>query len=66
MIVEYDIEVPCDWDAYMVEFSRNDGTWCADNAIDELRKLSKSEGCLCGVTRYEYIRDTSEGYLSEQ
>lgn len=65
MIVEYDVVVPSQWDKSAVEFHRNDGSWCADNAIRELEELAEKEGCLCHSTRYEYIGDTSGAYLAE-
>ena len=65
MIVEYEVEVPNHWDQHMIEFHRNDGSWCADNALDELAEVAEKEGCLCHLARYEYISDTSEGFLHE-
>ena len=66
MTVEYEIDVPANWDKGMVEFHRNEGTWCADNAVEELQAIiDKGEGCLCGCTEYEYIEDTSEPFLKK-
>lgn len=67
MTVEYDVTVPADWDADMVEFHRNDSSWCKDNAIEELRALAESDaGCLCQHTEFEYIGDVGGPMLSEE
>lgn len=66
MIVEYEVDMPAYYGKDETEFQRNDGSWCADNAIDELKKITKEGGCLCGITRFEYIKDASEPYLGER
>lgn len=71
MTVEYEVEVPAHWDQHMVEFHRNDGTWCASNAVEELRVLvEKLEedgggGCLCNQTHFHYLGGDSEPFLCE-
>jgi hypothetical protein len=62
MTVEYEIEVPAYWDKHAIEFHRNESSWCAGNALDELKAIN--DGCLCPVTEYEYIEDAGEPYLS--
>jgi len=48
---ELDIEVPYDSQKDMIEFHRNEGIWCANNAIQELqeykKQLDKEGKCLC-------------------
>lgn len=59
--VEYDIEVPRTWDKDMIEFHRNEGTWCADNMVAELEEqvgryaVDDYQPCMCGTTKYEVI-----------
>lgn len=65
MIVEYEVEVPADWDKQQIEFHRNDGSWCSDNALYELGKLSEQNGCLCSVMEFECLNDQGEPYLDE-
>lgn len=65
MIVEYEIDVPAHWDAQHVEFHRNEGSWCADNAISELEEIQERDGCLCHAARFEYLADTSGPELDE-
>lgn len=65
MTVEYEISVPASYDKERVEFQRNEGTWCADNALDELQDLRQKRGCLCGVVNFTCLRDTGEHYLEE-
>lgn len=65
MIVEYEIEVPNHWNEENVLFHRNEGSWCSDNAINELEELSQGGQCLCGKTKFEYIGGESEPFLDE-
>ena len=67
MVVEYEVEVPSHWDKHNVEFHRNDSSWCADSAVNELQKIVEDEEspCLCELARFEYIEDTSGPFLSE-
>lgn len=60
--VEYEVEVPADWDKDQIEFHRNEGSWCANNALEELENL---EGCLCDDAEFEYMEDTSTPFLGE-
>jgi hypothetical protein len=68
LTIEYPVKVPASWDAHMVEFHRNDGTWCANNLVDELEALTEELGesrCLCSAAHYDYVDDMTEAYLSE-
>lgn len=67
MVIEYEIEVPNDWDKAQIEFQRNEGSWCANNALGELRRAFDAEGvpCLCGVAEFEYLGGDSAPYLDE-
>lgn len=65
MTVEYEVEVPNHWDAHRVEFHRNDGSWCASNAIDELQEMVDNGDCLCNRTEFEYLSDVGKPFLSE-
>lgn len=64
-IIEYDVRVPSDWDKAQVEFHRNDGSWCADNMIGELEEAVEANHCLCGIVRFEMIKDSDEYFLHE-
>lgn len=57
--IEYAVEVPENWDQYEIEFHRNDSSWCASNLIDDLRRLDLSEGCLCAVVKFEFVREAT-------
>lgn len=59
MTVEYEVSVPADWDRNMIEFHRNDGSWCADNAISELEAISDEDNCLCPITKFEYVKESN-------
>jgi hypothetical protein len=61
--LKYEIQVPHAWDEDMVEFHRNESSWCKDNMLDELDRL---EGCLCQHPVEFHCPDASgEAYLSE-
>jgi len=65
-VIEYEIDVPSEWDASMIEFHRNESSWCAGNMIDELQELNDKENeCICGLVKYEHIEDVGELYLDE-
>ncbi len=66
MTVEYEIEVPAFWEKKDVEFHRNEGSWCSNNALPELEKLADEKNCLCHCMNYECIRETSGEYLAER
>lgn len=66
MTIEYEVEVPADWSKEMVEFHRNESSWCAGNAIAELESLGDGNECLCGVATFECLDDNGEAYLSEK
>lgn len=65
MTVEYEVKVPAHWDKHMIEFHRNDGSWCADNALDELAEIGGGDGCLCHCTHFDYLGGDSAPFLSE-
>ena len=67
MTVEYEIEVPASWDQEQIEFHRNEGSWCSNNALAELEALFGDEGgqCMCDSTRFEYLGHESPAYLDE-
>ncbi len=60
-IIEVDLTVPYHWTAEDFEFHRNDGSWCADNAIGDIeRHQSMTDGkdctpCLCDRFRAEFV-----------
>lgn len=62
--IEYETEVPVHWDKEMIEFKYNDGCWCADHIVEELKSyvdyLNKIGGCLCGLCEIELIEDEDE------
>lgn len=67
MIVEYEAERPASWDKHQIEFHYNDSSWCAGNALQELKTYTEKANntCLCNEAHFEYVEDVSEPYLSE-
>jgi len=57
--IEYAIAVPEDWSSDMVEFHRNDSSWCCGNMIGELEAINESHGCLCNVVKFEFVREAT-------
>lgn len=63
--VEYDVQVPESMTKADIEFHRNEGTWCADSLVDELKEQVRSEDgepyrpCMCGLVSVEVL-DTPE------
>lgn len=53
MILEYPVKVPHSWDKDDIEFHRNDGTWCGDNAVQELEQLP--DDFICQHAKFEYV-----------
>lgn len=47
--ITHTIDVPAHWDKGMIEFYRNDGSWCQDNLIAELQEVAEAHDCLCPV-----------------
>lgn len=39
MEIEYIAWFPHDWDTQMIEFHRNDGSWCSDNVVGEFETM---------------------------
>lgn len=62
MTVEYDIDVPADWDAKAIECQRNDGCWCSDNAFREVLHFRRSLGkqCMCSRVKYRYVKEAEQ------
>lgn len=64
VVVEYEVEVPADWDADMIEFHRNESSWCAGDTLAELAQIN--DGCLCGRARFKCIDAGGEPRLREK
>ncbi len=62
MVVEYDISVEDGLSDADIEFNRNDGTWCANNAITELAEIFEADdaACMCPVARFEVIKGVKQ------
>lgn len=57
-IVEYEVSVPNSWSPEMIEFHRNDGSWCSNNMLGELDDIREEDDCLCHCTRFEYVGES--------
>lgn len=63
-IIDVDLRVPYSWDKDRFEFHRNDGTWCANNAVNEIEAHIQAEPindvssvgtCLCHRFKAEFV-----------
>lgn len=66
--LEYEVLVPASWDKEMIEFHRNDGTWCADNIVTDLQRYvkraeKKELGCLCRDAKFTFLKVVDAGPL---
>lgn len=61
--IEYEVSEPASWDGRMIEFHRNESSWCAGNLIDELDRLNEQNGCLCPVAVFEFIEHVGEPFM---
>ena len=64
-IIEYEDEVPADWNKDSIEFHRNESSWCADNLLTHLEKVAEKGGCLCSMQTTAYLETISEAFLDE-
>lgn len=55
-LIEVDVDLPHAWDEAQILFNRNDGTWCANNVVKELKNTSDESGCLCDRVTAEFVR----------
>jgi hypothetical protein len=69
VVLEYRIQVcrgvPEDSPKSSVLFHQNEGTWCANNILDELRELvgddeNPTGRCLCTNTNVVFLREATE------
>lgn len=65
LITEYVVEVPEEWDQHMIEFHRNESSFCIGNDIRDLAKVLEFQGfglalCGCWSTNVQYVRNATE------
>lgn len=69
--IEYEVNVPSDWNKGDVEFHRNDSSWCMNNMLPELEDLAERIGangsCLCNEPiKFECLEISEATFLSEE
>lgn len=59
--IEYEKEVPADWNDEQIYYHYNLGTWCANNIVDDLKdyidELNEYNDCLCHHSEIEVIEE---------
>lgn len=67
--LRYCVMVPAHWTAGDVEFHRNEGSWCADNLVEELQKIrdqgNEVDECLCNDAKFTFVGESSGRHLNE-
>lgn len=58
--VELIVDVPRSWDAAMIEFHRNDSSWCANNILPDIERHCSSDRCICPVSEIKYVGEATE------
>lgn len=53
------LRVPEDWDAAMIDFHKNDSSWCASNIVERIKSVDTDERCLCDRTSAKFIREAT-------
>ena len=66
LVIDYEVEIPAYWNKSNVNFHRNEGTWCSNNLIDELKDLTKGGDCLCDKAKFKCIKIGDSIYLNER
>ncbi len=66
--VSFEIEIPQPTDSTkeMIEFHYNEGSWCADNAIDWIQTYAKTLGCACPFFELKFLEVTDMGPYTKQ
>lgn len=59
MKVEVVMSVPEHWDQDMCNFHKNESSWCADNILPTLERLSE-QSCLCDFAEFTYVREATK------
>ena len=61
--IEYLVSEPESWDTDMIEFHRNESSWCQSNGIDEIQeaaeKYAAAHGCQCSMIEYKFAREAT-------
>jgi hypothetical protein len=56
MTTEVVVEVPEFWDEDMIDFHRNESSWCASNILPDL----EARPCICKDTTFDFVREATE------
>lgn len=65
LTVEYLVDVPAYQDKDDIESFYNESTHCASNVLQDLQKLDTERGCLCSVSKFDYLSDEGSTFLQE-
>src|SRR5208283_2580480 len=62
MKIKYVVEVPRSWDVDMINFHRNESSFCSNNDIDTIvRQLKQHKNrCICFRSETSFVREATE------
>jgi hypothetical protein len=58
--ITYEVDEPYSWTAEQIESHRNNGSWCGNNALQEIENYTEQFGCLCEHAHFEVIEVTDD------
>ena len=59
-MLTYAIEVPEEWSEEDILSHRNDGSWCGNNCLAEIRRALDHDGsCMCDSVEYEFVMEAT-------
>lgn len=53
--IDLPMKFPKEWSNEHIEFHLNEGSWCANNIIEEIESYSEEHGCICGIFKAKVI-----------
>lgn len=63
MTIRYVASVPVVWDTHMIEFHRNESSWCSSNDIKQIFEESTKDAGICTTchrTEIKFLREATE------
>lgn len=61
LTIDYVVSVPEEWDENMIEFHRNESSFCVGTDIRDLATLIElTDICGCSSSSVKYLRDTEQ------
>jgi hypothetical protein len=69
MKIQYVVSVPVDWNTELIEFQRNDGSWCSVNDVrliaEQAAAAPKNHCNTCARTSFRFVREATAEDMEE-